>query len=202
LTFNQSVQLNLAWKLLHSALGGVVPLGAIVARTEESPNLTVRFLQRPALLLALMLGLFSSPLAQVARADDVALTLINDAETLSFTLDEIGALPQATVVTDTEFTDGLVEYRGPLVRDVLGLLGMDELDTVRFMAANDYFVDIPTSDFRKYNVILALEADGVALSRRTKGPLWLMYPIADYPELRDRVYNNRLIWQVVKIESL
>jgi len=176
-----------------------VPLGAIAARFEGSPNLTVRFVQRAALLPAMILGLL---FASVARADDVALTLTNGDEAFSFTLDEIAALPQATIVTDTEFTDGMVEYRGPLVQDVLQFLAMDELETVRFMAANDYFVDIPTSDFRKYNAILAMEADGVPLSRRTKGPLWLMYPIADFPELRDRVYNNRLIWQVVKIESL
>jgi hypothetical protein len=130
------------------------------------------------------------------------LTVVNGAETVDLTMDELLALPQATIITDTEFTDGLVAYRGPLARDVLGVLGLGDAEYVRFTAANDYFVDIPTSDFRKYDVILALEADGVALSRRTKGPLWLMYPIADFPELRDRVYNNRLIWQVVKIDRL
>ena len=60
------------------------------------------------------------------------------------------------------------------------------LETVRFTAANDYFVDIPTSDFRDYDAILAMEADGETLSRREKGPLWLMYPISDHAELRIR----------------
>ena len=61
---------------------------------------------------------------------------------------------------------------------------LDRLETVRFTAANDYFVDIPTSDFRDYDAILAMEADGKKLSRREKGPLWLMYPISDHPELQ------------------
>ena len=47
-----------------------------------------------------------------------------------------------------------------------------------------------------------MEADGKPLSRREKGPLWLMYPISDHAELRDPIYLRRLIWQVVRIESL
>lgn len=67
----------------------------------------------------------------------------------------------------------------------------------------DYFVDIPASDFRRYNAILAMEADGTRLSRRDKGPLWLMYPLTDHPELQgDPVYITRLIWQLVRIEAL
>jgi len=153
-------------------------------------------------LLAFLLIFLSPPLSAGARADVVALTVVNGADEVAYTLDQVREMPRVTIVTDTEFTDGSVEYRGPLVRDVLKDLGMGDAETVRFTAANDYFVDIPTSDFRDYDVILATEADGVALSRRTKGPLWLMYPIADFPELRDRIYNNRLIWQVVKIERL
>ena len=164
--------------------------------------LPVRFGPRRLALLAFLLILFSPPLSAAARADAVALTVVNGSDEVAFKLDHLAGMPQATVVTDTEFTDGLVEYRGPLVRDFLESLGMGDAETVRFTAANDYFVDIPTSDFREYDVILAMEADGVALSRRTKGPLWLMYPIADFPELRDRIYNNRLIWQVIKIERL
>ncbi len=164
--------------------------------------MNVRFPSCRSALIAFLFLSFSPPLSSTARADASALTIVNGVETIGLTLAEIAALPQATIVTDTEFTDGLVEYRGPLARDLLGASGLGDAEFVRFTAANDYFVDIPTSDFRRFDVILALEADGVALSRRTKGPLWLMYPIADFPELRDRVYNNRLIWQVVKIEGL
>ena len=111
-------------------------------------------------------------------------------------------MPQVTVVTENEFADGTRAYRGPLVRDVLARLGLESLDFVRFVAANDYYVDIPTEDFRTYDVILAMEADGERLSRREKGPLWLMYPISDHPALRDPIYLRRLIWQVVRIEAL
>ena len=48
-----------------------------------------------------------------------------------------------------------------------------------------------------------MEADGKKLSRRDKGPLWLMYPISDHAELNaTRSTIPRLIWQVVRIELL
>ena len=106
----------------------------------------------------------------------------------SLSLDDLAALPQVTVKTENEFADGMVTYRGPLVRDVLAKLGLDKLDQVRFVAANDYYVDIPTEDFADYDAILAMEANGEKLSRREKGPLWLMYPISDHAELKDPIY--------------
>jgi hypothetical protein len=87
------------------------------------------------------------------------------------------------------------------VREVLALVDLEKLEEVRFVAANDYFVEIPTSDFLQYDAILAIEADGKPLSRREKGPIWLMYPISEFSELRNPEYLRRLIWQVVRIEA-
>jgi hypothetical protein len=143
-------------------------------------------------------------LAGAATAADPALELVGAgrSQVRALTLDDLEALPQVVVRTENEFSDGVVAYRGPLARDVIAEIGLDRLSTVRFVAANDYYVDIPTSDLAEYDVILALEADGKPLSRRDKGPLWLMYPISDNPALRDPAYLRRLIWQVVRIEAL
>jgi hypothetical protein len=159
----------------------------------------------PALSRALLIGLLSIASAALpaglAAAAGPALELVGaDAGMLELSLDELEAMPQSVVATENEFSDGVVSYRGPLVRDVLALVGLDRLDEVRFTAANDYFVDIPTRDFSDYDAILAMEADGEKLSRREKGPLWLMYPISDHAELRDPIYMRRLIWQVTRIE--
>jgi hypothetical protein len=129
------------------------------------------------------------------------LTLQHGPETLELTLEDLAALPQQTIVTTNEFTDTPVAYSGPLARDVLELLALDGLSTVRFTAANDYFIDVPTQDLHRYDVVLAMEADGTRLSRRDKGPLWLMYPLSDNPELLGPIYNARLIWQVVRVDA-
>jgi hypothetical protein len=156
----------------------------------------------PALPRALLIGLLAAAPAGMAVAAGPALELLGSAdEALELSLEDLEALPQTTVATENEFSDGVVSYRGPLVRDVLALIGLDDVNEVRFTAANDYFVDIPTSDFRDYDAILAMEANGEKLSRREKGPLWLMYPISEHSELRDPIYMRRLIWQVVRIEK-
>jgi hypothetical protein len=154
-----------------------------------------------ALTGALILAAVCLPQAAGAGAD-LRLIAADRTTTLDLSLESLAALPQATVVTENEFATGMVAYRGPLMRDVLAQLGLGDVAEVRLIAANDYFVDIPTEDFRAYDAILAMEADGKRLSRRDKGPLWLMYPISDHAELNDPVYLRRLIWQLVRIEAL
>lgn len=136
-----------------------------------------------------------------AEADPI-LTVSNGENVVELTREDLEAMPQHTVATATEFTDGVVEFSGPLVRDVLDRYGLGEAKIVRLTAMNDYFVDVPTTDFANYNVIMALEADGKQLSRRDKGPIWLMYPLSEHEELSDPVYNARLIWQIVSVEAL
>lgn len=139
------------------------------------------------------------------RAADPALTLVRgpgDAEILELSIDDLAALPQVTIRAQNAFVDGEVAFRGPLARDVLQLLALGEAEVLRFTAANDYSVEIPSSDFDEFDAILAMEADGKPLSRRDKGPLWLMYPISEDDDRMESVYVHRLIWQVVRIESL
>lgn len=158
----------------------------------------------PAMLARLLiLGILAFlPAAARAGAADPALELVGTGhQEIDLSLEQLEAMPQTVVATENEFSDGIVNYRGPLVRDILALVGLEGQDAVRFTAANDYFVDIPTRDFKNYDAILAMEANGERLSRREKGPLWLMYPISDHSELKDPVYLRRLIWQVVRIEA-
>lgn len=110
------------------------------------------------------------------------------------------ALPQVTIRTRTDFTDGVVTFVGPLARDAVAVVPEGTATIAHLVAANDYSHDIPLSDFTEYDVILAMEADGKRLSLRDKGPLWVMYPIDDHPELKDPVYNPRLVWQLTEIE--
>jgi hypothetical protein len=152
--------------------------------------------------LALVLGLLAAPAGAALAGAALELVGAGRAQVRELSLEDLAAMPQVEVKTENEFSDGIVAYRGPLVRDVLAELGLDRLQAVRFVAVNDYYVDIPTSDFQEFDVILAMEADGKPLARRDKGPLWLMYPITDHAALRDPIYLRRLIWQVIRIEAL
>ena len=120
----------------------------------------------------------------------------------ALSLADLRAMPWTTVATRNPYNDRITVYRGPLMRDVLARLGLAEAENVSLLAANDYSVDVPTGDFRRWNVIAAMEADGEALSARETGPLWVIYPLTGHPELARSVYAQRLIWQLVRIEAL
>jgi len=149
--------------------------------------------------LALLLGAVVP-----AAAGDAMLTVRNLANPNTpearFTEEDLLALPQVTIRTGTEFTDGVIAFEGPLARDVISRVGRGTATTVRAVAANDYAVEMPVQEFFKYDVVLALYADGKRLTMRDKGPIWVMYPIDDHAELQDPDYNRRLIWQLTTLE--
>jgi hypothetical protein len=102
-------------------------------------------------------------------------------------------------VTDP-FENKKITYRGPLMTDLLALWGVPEdATTLHMVALNDYAVDVPLSDLRKYPVIFALQADGVYLPVSTRGPAMLVYPY-DHFEFEPAVYNDYWIWQIKSIE--
>lgn len=150
---------------------------------------------------ALLVFLFAAFVSSLALAKP-ALTVTDAAgkSVRTFTLAALRALPQTDVRTGNEFVDGVRDFRGPLARKILDLAGGQGATMVKLTAANDYAVEFPVSELRKYDAILALSMDGTPLSRRGKGPIWMIYPMSEHAELRDPVYNSRLIWQLVKIE--
>jgi len=102
-----------------------------------------------------------------------------------------------TLKTSTPWTDGTPEFKGVLARDLLDLLAVKG-QTARAVALNNYAYDIPISDLRKYPVLLAYEMNGKALQVRDKGPIWLIYPMDQFAELRDRVTQRKMVWQLVE----
>ncbi len=110
------------------------------------------------------------------------------------------AIPTHITKTKTAWTDGEVAFSGPKLADVLKLVGV-ESGVLIAQAINDYAIEIPVSDALDWDVILAMETDGVPLSVRTKGPLWVIYPWSDHPELRKDLYWGRSIWQLISIEA-
>lgn len=119
---------------------------------------------------------------------------------VALTEDDLLALPQHEIVTETDFTEGRTTFRGPLAKDVLALAGVSAATTLKMTAANDYAVDIPFADFDRYGVVMAMSVDGERLTRRSRGPIWLMYPIGEAAEADREAMNDKLIWQLVRVE--
>ena len=109
------------------------------------------------------------------------------------------ALGLHEIRTSTSWTDGVSRFEGPLLSDLLDRVGAGGSKLVA-RAINDYSVVIPAEDCRKYPVLLALRRDGRDLERRDKGPIWIVYPRDEHPELRSERINARWIWQLDRLE--
>lgn len=123
----------------------------------------------------------------------------NNGNTAQFDQTMLLALPQYTVKSETPWNEGVTEFAGPLLRDVLQMAGANG-DNLLMTAINDYQVTVPVSDTKDYNCILAMSIEGTLLTVRTKGPLWLIYPWDMFDELRTETYYSRSIWQLKDID--
>ena len=103
------------------------------------------------------------------------------------------------LVTDTPWHSQASRFEGPLLRSVLESAGVTA-DSIRVHALNGFVADIPVADVYRYDVILAMKQDGEAMSVRNFGPLFVLYPFDDHPELRNESVQFRSVWQVDAIE--
>ncbi|QXB97821.1 molybdopterin-binding oxidoreductase [Aeromonas sp. FDAARGOS 1418] len=113
---------------------------------------------------------------------------------------EFEALPQTEVKTGTPWTEGEHLYRGVLLRDLVRIYGLKSQE-VKALAVNEYWAALPLEDGEKYPVLVAEKQDGKALTLRNKGPLWVIYPLTDHPELNKELYHSRMVWQLTALES-
>jgi hypothetical protein len=111
----------------------------------------------------------------------------------------LDALPGRETIATTPWYDHAETFKGPLASALLDAVGATGT-TVRVTAINDYFADIPISDFKKDPVIFATSIDGKKLSVRDKGPIFVIYPFNENPALYNEAYFGKSVWQVTKID--
>jgi hypothetical protein len=119
----------------------------------------------------------------------------NAADRMEFDRALLEQLGLSKLTTSTPWTEGERAFVGvPFARllDAIGATG----STVRATAANDYVVDIPISNLREANAFLAMNMDGKQLRLRDKGPLWIIYPWSQRPELNRIELHSYAVWQL------
>ncbi len=109
------------------------------------------------------------------------------------------SLPQVEIRTETPWTDGLTIFKGPRLKSVLQQVG-SRGDSLFLSALNDYTVQIPAVDIENYPVILAMQRNGKRIGIRERGPLWVIYPWSENPELKSETFYSRSIWQLKSIQ--
>ncbi|QOR39845.1 molybdopterin-dependent oxidoreductase [Billgrantia diversa] len=108
------------------------------------------------------------------------------------------SLPQGEIETSTPWTEGVGRFEGPLLSALLEVAGTQS-EHVRIQALNDYESEVPVSDFHDHGVILALVRDGEPIAVRDLGPMFVLYPFDERPELLNETIRHRSVWHVGSI---
>ncbi|MGU9869667.1 MULTISPECIES: molybdopterin-dependent oxidoreductase [Kluyvera] len=115
-----------------------------------------------------------------------------------FDLASLEKLGMVSFQTTTPWYNGRTTFTGIPLQKLMDYVGAKG-SVVKVTALNDYTTIIPLSDFKKYNVILAVKVNGEYMRIRDKGPLFIVYPYDSIPELNNQVYYSRSAWQVSKM---
>lgn len=154
--------------------------------------------------------LFSVGFAQAAEKSQIVLRVsgkvseVNskDHKAHEFTLADLDKLPNVSYKATTRYT-GTSTFAGPLLREVLKAAGVSkDAKEVIAKGVDGYSVRIPIADMTKYDVVAASSINGKKLTIETKGPLWVMYPIDQFPaELAGDAFATRMVWNLVELKA-
>jgi len=122
-------------------------------------------------------------------------------EKLVLELDEIKAMERTSITTHSPWLPGAVTFTGVRVSTLLNHIGAKSAK-FEAIALDDYRFVVDGVDFDKYPVILAYERDGKPMTVRELGPLWIMFPFDDYPELLNEKNKGAAVWQLLEMVML
>ncbi len=120
---------------------------------------------------------------------------------ISFTLENLDALPQVAFSTTTAWTDGLVDFEGPSLASVLQASGLDARELI-LTALDNYTVTMQAPSADATYPIIATRMNGDIMSVRDKGPLWVVYPYDSDPDYRSETVYFHSIWQLDRIAAV
>lgn len=120
---------------------------------------------------------------------------------VAFDLAGLDALPQTRFRTETPWTEGHPEFSGVLLSDVLTAVRAAPR-TLHLVALNDYVVEADAAELTAGSALLATRKNGTEMDISDKGPIFVIFPFDDRPELRHQTYYSRAVWQLAQVELL
>jgi len=128
------------------------------------------------------------------------ITLPNVGDEAHLDRGHLEALPRARFTTDTPWSEhGPHEFSGVRLNALLAAVGANGT-RFRASASDDYGATFEGIDLERYPVIIADTRDGESLTVRTLGPLRIMLPFDDHPELLTDTNVAISVWQLVAMD--
>lgn len=124
---------------------------------------------------------------------------VNQGGQAAFDRQMIERIGMETVVTKTPWYKDEERFEGVRLAHLMDCVGAYG-DRVLVSALNEYTNELPLSDFAQYGTLLALKRNGAYMPVSDKGPLFIIYPFDENPELRQDKFYMRSVWQISTME--
>ena len=112
-----------------------------------------------------------------------------------FDLKLLQSLPSRVLVTETPWTKEAHTFTGVPLEALMEWVGA-EGKSITAYALNDYSVEIPIEDGREHGALVVYLMDGAPMLPSDRGPIWLLYPFSERPEIQSETYYQRAVWNL------
>lgn len=107
-------------------------------------------------------------------------------------------MPRKVINTQNPWVAGVNRYEGVLLRDLMSAVHADGT-VMTISALDDFRADMTAEEVRTIDVILADTFNGKDMDVRNKGPLFVIFPFTDEPNLAVERHLGQSVWQVNRI---
>ena len=106
-----------------------------------------------------------------------------------------------SIIATVPWLKSPTQFTGVRINTLLKSIGAKS-NHFEAIAADDYNFTLRDLDFDKYPIIIAYEKDGEPLDARKLGPLLIMFPFDDFPELATERNQASAVWHLVEMKIL
>ena len=118
-----------------------------------------------------------------------------------FDMAMLQSFPVTEFTTHSPWSDDPQHFEGVRLNVLLNAIGTEARQFVA-EGLDDYKFTVTDIDFDAYPIIIAYRQDGELISVRKLGPLRIMMPFDDHPELLSPKNESSCVWQLVSMELL
>ena len=116
-----------------------------------------------------------------------------------FTMAMLKALPETVYKTSTVWTEGLNEFKGARLVDLLAAIDARPKSVIAW-AINDYMAEFDPTQDGWNEALIAYSVNGKPMPVREKGPLWIVFPYDESPKFRSDYIYSQSVWQLNRID--
>lgn len=100
--------------------------------------------------------------------------------------------------------DGKIyDYVGVRLSTLMGIAGAEDCTKVSVKASDGLSAEIPVEDIKAYDIALVSSySSGKSLGENVGGPLKLVFPVSEHPELKESYSVLSWQWYVIEVEFI